>query len=199
MKYAKKDGTNNHVLILLHGTGGSRVSLFGLADLIDPEATYLGIEGDVNEHGQLRFFERNLDGSFRLYSLTKSTHELQKLIGDLLELHQLTGHKVILVGFSNGANLAVNLLKEYSTTYDLAIILHPSASPTDAPFKSQEKLRVLLTFGEDDPYIRRPEFDAMVADFQAAQIPVRSYTHIDGHTIKQGEVMAAIEEIEGLG
>ncbi len=198
MKHTKKDGTNLRVFVLLHGTGGNAVSLFSLADLLDPDATYLGMEGDVNEHGKLRFFERTWDGKYNLESLDAATHELHKQVIDLLELYDLGGYEVILLGYSNGANLVLNLLKEYSMSYALAILLHPSASQTPKPFLPQSGLKVMMTFGEGDPYTTRDEFVGLVSEIESAGIPLRTYTHGSGHSITEGELYAAIEELGKL-
>ena len=45
MRHIHIPGKNNHVLVLLHGTGGSASSLFEIGQYIDPEATMIGFQG----------------------------------------------------------------------------------------------------------------------------------------------------------
>ena len=46
MRHIHIPGKNNHVLVLLHGTGGSASSLFEIGQYIDPEATMIGFQGE---------------------------------------------------------------------------------------------------------------------------------------------------------
>ncbi len=187
MIHVTKDGTNDHAMILLHGTGGNATSLFDLANFIDPDATYIGVEGDVLEDGMRRYFARYSDGSFDLESLAEATVELQALVQGL----ELGSKKVTLAGYSNGANLIVNLLKEYETEYHHALLFHPSAGRAEVAFKPQAQLKVLLTGGSGDPYISDAEFQALHEALEASRIDVRVHTHNGGHSLTHSELIAA--------
>ena len=63
MRHIHIPGKNNHVLVLLHGTGGSASSLFEIGQYIDPEATMIGFQGEVEEQGMARYFARYQDGT----------------------------------------------------------------------------------------------------------------------------------------
>ena len=140
MKYIVKNGTNDNVLVLLHGTGGDAYNLLELADYLDPAATKIGTEGDIVEDGMRRYFERNPDGSFVEESLMRETTVLYETIAEALEESDLTEKNVILVGYSNGSNIALNILKEYETNYRVALLFHPSSVRPGVPFKKQHKL-----------------------------------------------------------
>lgn len=49
MRHIKLDGSNKHVIMTLHGTGGSAGDLFQVAKYIDPQATLIGFQGEVLE------------------------------------------------------------------------------------------------------------------------------------------------------
>ena len=191
MHHNHQAGQNKNVFILLHGTGGDAKSLFDLATYIDPDATLIGIEGEVTEQGMKRYFARYSDGSFDLESLAAATAKLQETIADLLARYTTEDRRVILLGYSNGANIAVNLLKEYETDYDLALLLHPSPGRSRVLFKKQAKLRALITSGANDPYISEEEFAVLEDMMKAADIPVETLTHSQGHQLTQGELQYA--------
>lgn len=191
MHHIHQAGRNNNVFILLHGTGGDAASLFGVAEFIDPAATLIGLEGQVSENGMKRYFARYNDGSFDLESLAKETANLQETIQNLLTRYKLQNHRIVLIAYSNGANIAINLFKEYETNYDMALLLHPSAGRSQVPFKPQDKLRVLITSGDNDPYISSEEFAELKEALEAARITVETLTHSQGHSLTQAELRHA--------
>ncbi len=199
MKYIKIDGTNDNLFILLHGTGGDAESLFPLMKSLDPEATAVGIQGEVVEMGMNRYFARHADGSFDLDSLKEATDKLYRTIEELRTGHGLKDKRVIAAGYSNGANILQNLLKEYETDYDLALIFHPGPTRTHQPFLEQPKLKALITSGSNDPYITPDEFQSLKAQLEAAGIPAAEVVHDRGHSLIPVELDKAREMIEALG
>ena len=160
MRTVKREGSNDHIIIMLHGTGGKADSLFNLGHFIDPNATYIGVEGDVMENGMRRYFERYPDGSFKLKSLAEASHKLHqtilKIVGDN------KGKQISVMGYSNGANILINLLKEYENIpiHD-ALLYHPSPVRSERPFKTQKNLKVFITSGANDPFINDSACAAM--------------------------------------
>src|SRR5690554_5739838 len=104
-KYINKE--NDKTLILLHGTGGNEDSLINLANFIDPEANLLGIRGNINENGLNRYFKRFNIGSYDLDSYHLEIENLYKTINTLKDKLNLNLDKTTIIGFSNGANIAL--------------------------------------------------------------------------------------------
>lgn len=185
MKQAIKKGNNKDVYILLHGTGGSATDLFSLATLIDSNATYIGLEGRVLEGSLRRYFKRYDDGSFDLESLSLETEILYKEIYQIIEEYQ--GFKIKVIGYSNGANIFLNVLKEYENIeIDEALLLHPSPVRMDVAFKRQQ-LKLLLTSGANDPYITQSQFNQIIDGLESSKIQTKSYRHEWGHQITEEE------------
>ena len=189
MKYVRLEGSNNHTIITLHGTGGSASSLFSLAERIDPLASKVGFQGDVLEHGMSRYFARYPQGGFDLESLEKASHDLHDSIKDLICNYKLQDHRITILGYSNGANLAKDLLKRFD---DLPIhdylLFHPSLIDPEIPYKQQEAVNLFITSGKRDPYISQSEFDSMVNDMREAGINVETFTHDQGHELIVEEI-----------
>lgn len=198
MKYIIKDGTNNNLFILLHGTGGDAESLLPLMKLLDPDATAVGIQGEVVEMGMNRYFARHSDGSFDLESLKGATEKLYQTIEEVRKENGLQDKRVIVAGYSNGANILQNLLKEYETDYDLGLIFHPAPTSVEKPFKNQVNLKALITSGSNDPYISPDQFVSLEKQLKEAGIPTELVTHDSGHSLIPLELDKAREMVEAL-
>lgn len=189
MKETISRGMDKHVIINLHGTGGTATSLFELAHFLDPESTKIGFQGEVNENGMSRYFARYPDGSFDLLSLAKATQDLYESIRESLKKNSLEDAMVTIIGYSNGANLAKNLLKEYTDLpVDTILLFHPSQVTPDKGFKKQANLRVLMTAGKKDPYVTESEFMQIKTSMAAASIKVETVIRDQGHQITQEEL-----------
>ena len=198
MNYELREGQGDNVLVLLHGTGGDKTSLMELAKYIDDDAVLVGIEGDVMEQGMRRYFARYADGSFDLESLAKHTTRLYETIERIMQEHDLGPHNINLLGYSNGANIAVNLLKTYETAYKGAFLFHPSAGRLGVPFKPQPRMRVLLTSGDNDPYITQAEFEQLTLELEDAEIRHEALVHSSGHSLIRNELDQARRMLEDM-
>lgn len=198
MNYIKEDGLNKHVIVTLHGTGGSARDLFPLAKSLDPEATLIGFQGQVIENGMRRFFARFPDGSFDLESLKKGSEALYEDIINVIERYQLEDYKITLMGYSNGANIIKDLLKEYQMPEISKVLLfHPSPITPDKAFKEQKDLHLFMTWGKQDPYMSHAQFKEMKAQIIQAEISLNAFIHEEGHQITPSEIKAAKEFLQG--
>lgn len=195
MIHMRMAGTNNEVFILLHGTGGDEQSLVPIARYLDRDATLIGVRGNIEEQEMFRFFARYPDMTFDLKSLMKETKLLYEGIEQALKDYGLENHRVTLIGYSNGANIALNMLKEYKTSYERAILFHPSNGRPEVAYKPQPQIDMLITYGENDPFLTADDFAALTAKLQAADIRVQTYTHHAGHQLIEAELQAAMQMI----
>lgn len=201
MKYVIEQGSSKHLIITLHGTGGSADSLFEIANIIDPLASKVGFLGQVSENGMSRYFVRYPQGGYDLDSLAKGTHDLYNAIINMLEKYNFQDHKVTILGYSNGANIAKNLLKEYENlNVDNMLLFHPSPVTPNVGYKDQKGLNVLITSGENDPYITPREFAMLKEVMSDANMNVKAFAHSLGHQLVSEELDAAIDFLsENLG
>src|ERR687883_291241 len=97
--------------LLLHGTGGKEQDLIPLAYELDKRAAILSPRGKVLENGIApRFFRRLAEGVFDLEDLKFRTNELADFVIDASKTYNFDLQRVIAVGYSNGANIAVSML-----------------------------------------------------------------------------------------
>ncbi|MDT2830239.1 alpha/beta hydrolase [Vagococcus carniphilus] len=158
MKYTIQQGKKKHpVLILLHGTGGDETSLLEVGNLIDSDATKIGIRGNVLENGYPRYFKRLTEGVFDEVDLAEQSKQLHETINELIREHSLLDEEIVLVGYSNGANIAIRLLLDYPDSYQKGILFHPMYPVDIKETKSLEKTAIFASFGKADPIVSMSE------------------------------------------
>lgn len=98
MKHVFQKGSNDRVLLLLHGTGGTEHDLLPLADSIDPDASVLSVRGNVLENGMPRFFRRLAEGVFDEKDLVFRTNELNEFLAQAARDYGFNRNKVVAIG-----------------------------------------------------------------------------------------------------
>lgn len=193
MKYVIHEGTNKTIIIALHGTGGTANDLVTVARYLDPQANYVGLKGEVMENGMARYFKREADGTFNLKSLKENTQDLHETIQKIQTQYPISEYEYIVIGYSNGANLFINYLREYNeVSINKAFLYHPSLGNYTKKIKPQcSNFEVLLTTGLNDPYINQEEFNTLINQLKEMDIVVHTLTHKNGHQLLQVELEAS--------
>ncbi|CAM3680176.1 alpha/beta hydrolase [Erysipelothrix urinaevulpis] len=187
MKHRYEKGINDKTIIMLHGTGGNESDLLTLAMFIDPKAHKIGIRGNIVENGMNRYFKRYPDGSFDLDSLNTESEELYQEMKNLLAQYDLREDSVTILGYSNGSNIFLNIMRLYQTKFKNALLFHPSRSNTTTPFKNQE-INLFITYGDQDPYVNKDDFQQLEKDLGQEGIQFTTYSHQFGHSLTQDEL-----------
>lgn len=131
------------LLVGLHGTGADEHDLVPLLAQLDSEAAILTLRGQVSENGQTRFFRRLREGVFDQRDLAQRSQELGKFLATREQ------DKVV-IGYSNGANIAAHTLMFHPEAFQSAILIRPMLGwtpPQEADLRSH---RVLVLLGKDD-------------------------------------------------
>ena len=97
-------------VLLLHGTGADEHDLLPLGRALAPGAALLSPRGTVDENGMNRWFRRLREGVFDVDDLIDRTGELADWIGEATRAYALDPDRIVVSGFSNGANTGAALL-----------------------------------------------------------------------------------------
>src|SRR5699024_461317 len=98
------------VFVLLHGTGGTETDLLPLASALNPEYNVLSISGNVKENGKNSYFRRLGEGNYDWEDLEFRSKGLYEFIAKKAQEYDFKLEDVIFVGFSNGSNIAIQLM-----------------------------------------------------------------------------------------
>lgn len=192
MNYIFNQGKEDKpVFLLLHGTGGDENSLLALAEIIDPEASVLSVRGNILEHGMPRFFRRLAEGVFDMEDLAFRTKELYEFIGEKANEYGFDRQNIIAIGYSNGANIAANLLFEYENALKGAVLHHPMVPNHEATVAKQDGTQVFIAAGVNDPICPQQEAIDLERYLTDAGASVTLEWESNGHQLTMNEVQKA--------
>lgn len=185
MKYIyneKKKGAP--VFVLLHGTGGTETDLVSLAELLNPEYNVLGIRGNVQENGMNRFFKRHGEGQYDWEDLEFRGNELYEFIEEKAKEYDFKMEDIVLIGFSNGSNIAIQMMLKQPETFKKAALFAP-LYPADIEKKQDfSDVKVFLSLGEGDPIVPESESKRVISLFKERGADMTT-AWVHGHSLTQ--------------
>jgi len=192
-------GSSPWTLLLLHGTGGDEHDLIELGRRLAPEAALLSPRGRVLEGGvSPRFFARHGVGDLDLDDLRFRADELGDFVLAAAEAHGRDPARIIALGYSNGANIAVGLLYRRPGLLRGAVLLRAMLPYEPDADLSLAGTDVLVAAGRRDPY-SPPESSARLAEvLQDAGAAVRANVAPAGHELTQEDLAVTAEFVREL-
>lgn len=193
MEYMIKKGVEDApVFILLHGTGGTEESLLDVGKVLDEEATLIGIRGNILEGGYPRYFKRLEEGVFDVEDLNNRTIELHEFIQTLVERYDLNSEKIVLIGYSNGANIGIKLFLDYPTIYQKGILFHPMYPVKIADTQDLSQTKIFTTMGKMDPIVTIEQSEHVLQLFRERKAEITE-EWTQGHQLTYPEILKAKE------
>lgn len=179
-------------LLLLHGSGGDETSLVALGRAIAPGAALLSPRGNVTDHGSVRFFAHPGNPSARDPEIEFRASELAAFAAGASACYN-PAQPILVVGFSNGANLAVHLLLRAHTRWAGAILMRGMAADDHAPHNNLHSTPVLILSGINDPIVQADQADDLAAQLRNAGAEVTLHWEESGHNLSQGDILMAFD------
>lgn len=179
------------VFVLLHGIQvAQKNDLIGLGELLNPEYNILSVRGNVQENGMNRFFKRHGEGKYDWEDLKFRGTELYDFIVEKSQEHDFKLEDVIFVGFSNGSNIAIQLMLEYPESFKKAALFAP-LYPADVE-KTQDfsDMDVFLSLGKGDPIVPESESERVINLFKDRGADVTT-AWVNGHNLTQEVALEA--------
>lgn len=186
-------------LLLLHGTGGDEEDLIPLGRALLPGAALLSPRGNVPERGAARFFRRLAEGVLDQEDLELRTGELAEFVTGASRSYDLAADRVVAVGFSNGANMAVSLLFRRPGLLRAAVLLSPMLPFEPDPLPELAGTSVFIGAGRRDPLVPVTRVERLAGLLREAGAEVTLHLEEGGHAITGSEVEAARAWLARLG
>jgi phospholipase/carboxylesterase len=177
-------------ILALHGTGGDENDLVPLARMVDGDAAILSPRGRVLENGMPRFFRRISEQVFDPDDLREQTAALARFIDDAAARYRFDRTRVVTLGYSNGANIAANMLLTLPNPVMMGAILLRPMIPTEpaSPPAELNALPVLISLGKRDPVVPRALSDRLVEVLNQAGAEVTQLWQDTGHALSPSEL-----------
>lgn len=188
---AGEGGLPGVTVLLLHGTGGDGDSLLQLGYTLAPGARLLSPSGRVVEGEARRFFRRLREGVFDQKDLTQRTEELATFVRDAAVTYELDPHRIVAVGYSNGANIASSVMLRHPDVLAGAVLFRPMVPFTPEPEKLLSGIPVLICAGDRDPLLPPGDTEGLAAIFRSADADVTVHVATAAHELVMSEVVAA--------
>ncbi|MDI6453640.1 alpha/beta hydrolase [Peloplasma aerotolerans] len=193
MNHIYQKGKNDITLLLLHGTGGNEYDLLPLAKHIDQEASYLGVRGNILENGMSRFFKRISMGVFDEISLKEESMNLYDFIDKASIKYDFDRNKIVVIGYSNGANIAANLMLTYTNPFNRAILFHPMVPSRNKLNNKLNQMNIFISSGKNDAMVPQNEVFELTEMFESLEANVDVYWTDAGHQLTHEEITKATE------
>jgi predicted esterase len=187
---------DSRTLLVLHGTGGDEDDLIPLAKTIDENAAILSPRGKVLENGMPRFFRRFAEGKFDIADLRIRTAELAEFVLRASNKFGFDPASVVVIGYSNGANIGASLLLLRPETLRKAILFRAMLPLRLDKLPDLSEKEVLISAGKFDTMIPREGTLALEDLLKEAGAKVTMNWVDSTHSLTQAEVQKAREWLE---
>lgn len=182
-------------VLVLHSTGGDEHQLVPLAEDLFPHHPILSIRGRVSEQGVNRYFRLKGQGftkeNFDLESLEKESQWLVQEVQRLGAQHHLDLSKLIVIGYSNGANVALYMQLKGLIQFDKVLAFHAmQLTEVDEPALADDS-KVFLTHADNDPLVSRQSLKELSSDLEKTECELEIFKANFGHQLSNEELLAA--------
>jgi phospholipase/carboxylesterase len=188
MEHLFKNKNSETTLVLFHGTGGDEHDMLPLGEMIDANANILSLRGTVNESGLNRFFKRIRPGVFDEEDLKSRTRDLGDTLKKLADRYTLSLDSMVLMGYSNGANIISSFLSLYGNKVKGAILLHPMTPYKNTIFPKLSDFPVFISAGKNDPIVSQEDTVNLQSLFDKSAAKLEIYWHNSGHQLTQSAI-----------
>lgn len=193
-------GEDATTLLLLHATGGDERQLVPLARQLAPGAALLAPRGQVLENGRVRrFFARRGPTDLDLDDLRARTAEVAEFVHGAVNRYELDPARIVALGYSNGANVAVELLFRHAGLLHGAALLRPVlAYRPEQPLNGLERTSVLIAAGSGDPYSSPEQIEQLALLLREGGAEVEVASQPAGHELTEADFAATGEWLIAL-
>lgn len=188
---AQSGSSEKVTLLLLHGTGGDENDLLPLGNALWPGAALLGVRGKVLENGMPRFFRRFGEGVFDVDDLKSRTEELAKFIDDAAERYGFNKKKMIVVGYSNGANIGGSLILLHPHYLAAAVLFRAMLPFVPDMIRDFSHLSVFIGAGKSDHIVPSGQVEELGTLFESGGADLTISWSQGGHELGQDDIVAA--------
>jgi predicted esterase len=176
-------GTTPMTLLALHGKGGDENDLLPVCRAVAPGASVLSPRGQAVEDGLFKFFSRLGPGVFDPEEIKRRADDLAAWIGTAAAQYGLDAKQIYVLGYSNGANIAVATMLLHPGVIAGGVMLRPRLVIAPETLPDLHGAPVLIAAGGTDSSIPLAEAEALGRLLSAAGAAVDLAVSETGHDL----------------
>jgi len=190
-EHVYEPGSNGWTILLLHGTGGDEHDLVPLGRQLVPGAALLSPRGNVLENGVTnRFFARRTPTDIDVDDMLRRSDELEAFVAEAADAYGIDRSKVVALGFSNGANIALASLLRHEGWARGAVLLRPAIYHVPDELPDLAGTDVLVAAGAHDPFSPSETVETMRSTLERGGAAVQVVVDPNaGHGLVQDDLM----------
>jgi len=170
-------------LLALHGKGGDENDLLPVCRAVAPGASVLSPRGQAVEDGLFKFFSRLGPGVFDPEEIKRRADDLAAWIGTAAVQYGLDAKQIYVLGYSNGANIAVATMLLHPGAIAGGVLLRPRLVIQPETLPELQGAPVLIAAGGTDPSIPLAEAEGLGRLLSAAGAAVDLAVSETGHDL----------------
>lgn len=182
--------------LLLHGTGADEHDLVPVARELVPSVPIISPRGRVLENGMARWFERYPQGGF---NLADYHHRATEFLAWIDEMQKEVPGPWVILGYSNGANIAPQLLRLRPDLFAGAVLWRAMVIDPEARAAQPLHHPILLASGEFDPILPIESAVALCNSLKEDGANVEFLRVPTGHGLTDKDLTATREWMERYG
>jgi predicted esterase len=186
---AKSGSTAPVTLLLLHGTGGDVDALLPVGNELWPGAALLGLRGKVLENGMPSSFRRFTEAGIE--DIKSRTEELALFVDAASKRYDFSRRRLIVVGYSNGANLGASLILLHPHYLAGAVLFRVMVPLVPDLIRDFSHLSVFIGAARLDPLIPSGQPEELAALFRSGGADLTISWHQGGHELGEDDIQAA--------
>jgi predicted esterase len=186
-------------LLLLHGSGGNETTLLPLGQDLAPGAALLSPRGPVVDNQRPRFFRRLDLDVFDEKDLRRRSRELTRFVREAASVYRLRRQRTVVVGYSNGANMAAAMLLLRPRAFRTAVLFRPMVPLLPAALPNLSGLSAFIAGGCRELPVYQEHTERLADLLRRAGAAVILRWEDAEHRIGPQEVPAAREWLADLG
>ena len=186
---AESGSSDPVTLLLLHGTGGDENALLPVGKELWPGAALLGLRGKGLETGMPSSFRRFTQAG--LEDIKSRTEELAQFIDAASKRYDFSRRRLIVVGYSIGANLAASLILLHPHYLAGAVLFRAMVHLVPDLIRDFSHLSVFIGAARLDPLIPSGQAEELAALFKSGGADVTISWHQGGRELGDDDIQAA--------
>ena len=186
---AESGSSDPVTLLLLDGTGGDENSLLPVGKELWPRAALLGLRGKILENGMPSSFGRFTEAG--LGDIKSRTEELAQFIDAASKRYDFSKRRLIVVGNSNGANLASSLILLHPHYLAGAVLFRAMVPLVPDLIRDFSHLSLFIGAARLDPLIPSGQPEELAALFESGGADVTISWHQGGRELGEDDIRAA--------